>query len=119
MFEEDIQVLERLAERPDCTLNDLLASFLDQLVECTAFVSTLRPDDRGPEHIAAEMRVHALLTEKLATDTSGTFRPGTTARDLLLAIALIAALLTKVPEPMRRGVADDAWQLLLSGLRKR
>ncbi|WP_216905448.1 TetR/AcrR family transcriptional regulator [Nocardia noduli] len=117
VFDEDIRNLEKIASRPDCTLDELLTAYLDQLVECTAFVSTLRPDHRTPAHAAAELRAHTLLADKLATDTSHTFRPGTAARDLLLAIGLIAALLTKTAEPMRRAAADEAWQLLLHGLR--
>lgn len=117
VLDEDIRVLEQLAEQPDCTLNELLSSFLDQLVDCTAFVSALRPDQRDPVHTAAALRANALLEDKLAADTTGMFRPGTTARELFLAIGLIAALLTKTPRPMRRAVADESWQLLLRGLR--
>ncbi|WP_405182395.1 TetR/AcrR family transcriptional regulator [Nocardia sp. NBC_01377] len=117
VFEEDIRALEKVAYRKDSSLRELLATFLDQLVECTAFVATLRPDDSDPAHASFALTVSELLTDKLAADTSGAFRPGTTARQLMLAIGLVAALLTKTPEPMRRAVADEAWQLLMDGLR--
>ncbi|WP_157978954.1 MULTISPECIES: TetR/AcrR family transcriptional regulator [Nocardia] len=117
VFEEDIRALEQVAYRKDSSLRELLARFLDQLVECTAFVATLRPDDSDPVHASFALTVSELLTDKLAADTSGTFRPGTSARQLMLAIGLVAALLTKTPEPMRRAVADEAWELLMDGLR--
>lgn len=116
VFDEDIQVLERIAARPDCTLEDLLAAMFDQLVECTAFVSTLRPDRVDPAHVAAESRVRALLAAKLA-DGANTFRPGTTPDDLLLAVGLVAALLTKTAASRRRAVADESWKLIQCGLK--
>jgi AcrR family transcriptional regulator len=117
VFDEDIEALEKFASRPGCTLEELLAEFLDQLVDCIAFVATLRPDDHDPAQAAAVTRMHAMITDKLGTDAGGTYRPGATARDFLLAIALVAALLTRTAQPLRRAVADEAWELLMNGLR--
>lgn len=117
VFDEDMGTLEALAARPDCTLAELLDAFLDQLVDCTAFVSILRPDRNDPVQAAAGTRAHDVLAEKLAADTTGMFRPGITARQLVLAVGLVAAILTKTAEPSRRAIADEAWQLLLDGLR--
>lgn len=116
VFDEDIQVLERIAARPGCTLDDLLTAVIDQLVECTAFVATLRPDRVDPAHAAAESRVRALLAAASA-DGAHSFRPDATTHDLLLAIGLVAALLTKTPAPRRRVVADESWELIQRGLR--
>lgn len=116
VFDEDIAALEVIADR-GTTLAELLAAVLDQLVACTAFVSTIRPGEFGLVHVAAEQRMRAVLESALAADTVATFRAGTTAEDLLLAIGLVAALLTKTDEPMRRTVADTAWRLIVDGLR--
>lgn len=117
VFDQDIEALEKLAADPDCSLDEFLAAFLDSLVDCTAFLSNLRYDQRDPDQAASSQRVHGLLAAKLATDTGDTLRPGTTADDLLLAIGLIAALLTKTAEPLRRAVADASWHLVMRGLR--
>ncbi len=117
VLDEDIAALEELAADPDGTLERVLAAFLDQLVDCTAFVATLRPDIRDPAHSALRRRVEALLADKLAADSSGMFDPGVTVDQVVLAIALVASLLTKTAEPARRAVADRAWRLLLDGLR--
>ncbi|MGW4364494.1 TetR/AcrR family transcriptional regulator [Nocardia takedensis] len=116
VFDEDIAVLEELAARPGCTLDQLLAAFLDQLVACTAFVATIRPDDHDPAHAAAVHRVRTLLDNRLTADPTHTLHPDTTAENLLLALGLVAALLTKTAEPLRRSVADEAWRLLRHGL---
>lgn len=116
VIEQNVEALEKIAARPDCTLDDLLAAVLDQLVECSAFVDARRPGDHhDPGHAATALRFRALLEEKLGT--GHTFRPGTTAGELVLAVGLVSALLTKTAAPLRRTVAADAWQLLTIGLR--
>ncbi|WP_280240740.1 helix-turn-helix domain-containing protein [Nocardia abscessus] len=74
VFEQDLEAIEKVAAHPDCTLESLLAAFLDQLVECTAFVDARRPDEHEPAHAAVALRVDELLTQKLEKVSPHTLR---------------------------------------------
>lgn len=116
VFDEDVRALEARASRPGCTLEELLTAVIDSLVDSTAFVAALRPGDSGDLHAEALDRINALLAQALASDTSGFLRSDVTNTQVVLALALIAALLTRTPGPLRRSVANESWLLLRRGL---
>ncbi|WP_216897510.1 TetR/AcrR family transcriptional regulator [Nocardia alni] len=115
LLEQDLEHLEALVAEPECTLDVLLARILDQLVGCAGLVATLAPDSE--DVAASHARMHTLVADKLATGDHGSLGSDITADRLMLALALIGGLLTKTPERRRRRVAENSWQLLLSGLR--
>ncbi|MFC8529303.1 TetR/AcrR family transcriptional regulator [Nocardia sp. NPDC057227] len=114
LFDEDVAELEQLVAQPGCTLESLLDTIIGQTVECAGLLSTLQPD--SPELAVTHRRMRELIDRKLADDGHGPFAPGVTADRLMLALALVAGLLTKTPHRQRPEVARDGWRLLLEGL---
>ena len=116
VFDEDVRALEARASRPGCTLEELLTAVIDSLVDATAFVATMRPGDTTDLHAEAVQRTTSLLEQALERDTSGFLRSDVTVTQVLLALSLIASLLTRTPGPLRRSVANESWMLLRRGL---
>lgn len=123
VFDEFITDLEQLGGSPDSTLDDVLAQVIDQLPTSAGFISALSPSSTSPDHphpglVEISMRFTELLAGKLAhADTRGTIAAATTPDQIMMAIALLAALLIKTDVSRRPAVAAQAWTLLLQGLR--
>ncbi|MBP2194007.1 AcrR family transcriptional regulator [Nocardia goodfellowii] len=124
VFGEQISDLEELGANPQSTIDEILDLIIDQLPVSAALVSTLTPapifasDTADPGLSAIGDRLSALLAAKLASPrTRGTIHPETTPEQVFLAIALVAALLTKTASPLRPAIAAQCWQVLLQGLR--
>jgi AcrR family transcriptional regulator len=124
VFGEYIRDLEELGARPESTLDEILDLVIDQLPISATLVSNLTPapglgqkiPDPGLSGISE--RLSKLLAAKLdAYATRGTIHPDTTSEQIFLAIAAVAALLTKTEPPMRTAIAKQCWQVLLQGLR--
>ncbi|MEV0709624.1 TetR/AcrR family transcriptional regulator [Nocardia aurea] len=124
VFGDYIHDLEELGARPESTLDQILDLIIEQLPISATLVSALTPDpiyeatNPDPSLSAIGDRLSTLLATKLVDPrTRGTIHPDTTAKQLFLAIALIAALLAKTAPPSRPTTAAQCWQVLLQGLR--
>jgi AcrR family transcriptional regulator len=113
VFDDNIVGLEALAADPDATLDDILDEVIDQVTTSIAFIEAISPVTNDPQLIAMGERVRNMLAGKL--DRS--IRAGVTADELMLALTMVAALLSRTDEPSRPEVASRAWALLQRGLR--
>lgn len=119
VFEENIAVVEELALRPESTLDDVLDALVEQVTTSTAFIAMVRPIGTDDPRI---IEVSGRLTELLAGKLDGARRDGAVhadvdAGDVVLALAMFAAILIEADEPTRREVAARAWWMLRRGLR--
>ncbi|MFC4604159.1 TetR/AcrR family transcriptional regulator [Rhodococcus kronopolitis] len=119
VFEDNIAVVEELAIRPESTLDDVLDALVEQVTVSTAFIAMVRPigtDD--PRILEVSTRLTELLESKLdSARRDGAFHADVDAGDVVLALAMFAAILIEVDEPTRREVAARAWWMLRRGLR--
>lgn len=119
VFEDSVATLEALAAEQDTTLDDVLSLLTEQTIVSTAFidmvsVSALHPD---PRLVQVRDRVRDLLSAPLAAEQlAGRVRAGLTADDLVLAVGMLAGILSKTPAPDRRETAARAWTLLRAGI---
>ncbi len=118
VFEENILEVEELAADPDSTVDDVLAVIVDQLTLSAAFISMFDPtgtDD--PRLLEVSGRLIELVAHKLADPAQrGTIRADVTASEVVLAVAMLAGILTKADVQAKREVARQAWGLLERGL---
>ncbi|MFD9547914.1 TetR/AcrR family transcriptional regulator [Nocardia salmonicida] len=124
VFGDYIRDLEKLGAQAESTLDEILDLVIEQLPVSAALVSTLTANptfadsDPDPGLSAIGNRLSTLLATKLSSpETRGTIHPDTTAEQLFLAIALVAALLTKTAPALRPATAAQSWQILRRGLR--
>jgi AcrR family transcriptional regulator len=119
VFEDNISDLETVAAQPESTLDAVLSLMIDQLVDSIALIEMIDPVTTDPRLVALNMRMKNLFMGKLdIARAAGVIRRDVTTDDLLLALAMLAALLARTDVSSRRDVAARAWALLLEGLRK-
>ena len=114
VFADNVAELEALAERPDTTLDRMLARITDQTIASIAFVEIITPVTSDVRLGQVTQRMRMVVAKMLDRAVrAGTVRPTLRAEDVLLAIGMVAALLAKTPSTDRRTTADAAWELLL------
>lgn len=108
VFDENITALEELAARSDTTLADLFDSVAEQVIDSTALIDLIVSElDERAEHLDTRMR--AVAAELLARDqASGRFGHHVEPADVMLAISMMALMLSKAPEAERAGAAARA-----------
>lgn len=118
IFDENLAEIESLAAGPSVNLDILLDAVVDQVADSVAFISLMNPvttDDRrftGPG-----WRIIQLIVDRLEDPSlRGSLRADMSAADVLLALSMLSATLTKTEPGQRRVVARDAWKLLTRGL---
>ncbi|GIH98400.1 TetR/AcrR family transcriptional regulator [Planobispora takensis] len=118
VFEDSVADLEALAARPGTTLDDVLNLITEQTVASTAFITMVsvppRPDPRIVEVRDRVARVlESVLPEARRT---GRVRADITAEDLVLAVGMVAVLLSNLPASERTETTDRMWKLLRHGI---
>ncbi|MEW9551918.1 TetR/AcrR family transcriptional regulator [Nonomuraea sp. NPDC050783] len=119
VFEDSIAELEALAARPGTTLEEVLALVTEQTIASTTFIRLLSmPPQPDPRILGLRERVGRLLEAGLAeAQRTGRVRPEVTTGDLLLAIGMLALLLTELPtEAERTRAAGRIWRMLRQGI---
>ncbi|MBH0776572.1 helix-turn-helix domain-containing protein [Nocardia bovistercoris] len=118
VFEENIVEVETVAGDTGSTVDDVLAVIVDQLTTSAAFIAMFDPtgtDD--PRLLEVSLRLITLLGRKLEDPRQrGAIRPDVTASDVLIAVAMLAAVMVKTDVQSKRRVAAQAWALLERGL---
>ena len=117
VFDDNIIAIEEVAQRPAATAEDLLDFIVDQIAVSAGFIATIDPtgfDD--PRLFAVSGRVVDLIAGKLE-QRRGSLRADLGAEDVVMALAMLAAILIKTPLPDRKDTARRAWALLMRGLR--
>lgn len=115
VFDENMEQIESLAARPEATLRDL-ADLVTHQTEGTAAFILMIAAAGGDERVATfERRLRELFASKwdARQDFLG---PDATVDDVMLAIGMIAGLVTQVPKADRHASAEAAWTLLRRGL---
>ncbi|WP_040698676.1 helix-turn-helix domain-containing protein [Nocardia vinacea] len=119
VFEENIVELEVLAADPATTVGDVLALIVDQLNASAAFIAMIYPSNTEDEQLlGAAWRLLGLIAQKLDDPRQrGDIRADVTAMDVVLAVAMLAALLAKTAPESRQATSRQAWAILERGLR--
>ena len=116
LFEEQVSTVEEVARDPDVTLADLLGLVTRHAIESVVSidVATAAPERRpDPRLVDLRERTAVVLGSRLERALAdGEVRPGTTVDDVLLAVEMVAAALTRRPAADREAYASRAWQLL-------
>nr|WP_221474389.1 TetR/AcrR family transcriptional regulator [Planomonospora venezuelensis] len=119
VFEDSIAELEALAARPGTTLEEVLALVTEQTVASTTFIRLVTvPPQPDPRILRLRERVGMLLEAGLAeAQRAGRVRAQVTTDDLLLAIGMLALLLTEIPVASERTeAARRIWRMLRHGI---
>ncbi|MGW5228300.1 TetR/AcrR family transcriptional regulator [Nocardia niigatensis] len=118
VFDENFAEVEALAADPDVNLKELLTFIVDQLTDSAAFIVMLDPVSTNDERLAeTAARMLALITTKLDDPHQrGPIRGSMTASDIIMALAMLAAVLVKTEPRDRKAVGQHAWKLLAHGL---
>ncbi len=118
VFDDNVVAIEEVARRSTTTAEDLLDFIVDQIAESAGFVATIDPtgfDD--PRLFEVSGRLVNLIAGKLE-QRRASLRADLGADDVVMALAMLAAILIKTPLPARKATARRAWMLLMRGLRE-
>jgi len=117
VFEENIVEVETIAADPGTTVEDVLRVIIDQIAASAAFIAMLNPSSDDPRIFEPAFRLLTLLGEKLADPAQrGGIRPGIEATDLVLAVGMVAGVLSRTDAASRQYTAEHAWSLLMHGM---
>ncbi|GIH80548.1 TetR family transcriptional regulator [Planobispora longispora] len=117
VFEDGVRELEALAAEPGATLDAMLALMTEQMIASTAFVDMVSVSPADPRILRLGDHVAGLLDGLLAeARRAGRIRADLTAGDLMLAVGMVAGILSKKPAADRREAAELAWKLLRGGI---
>ncbi len=118
VFDENIVEVEALAADPATTLDDVLSVIVDQITTSAAFIAMLDPtatDD--PRLLEVSVRLATLLGRKLDDPAQrGRLHPDLGAGEVVMALSMLAAVVTKAGPQVKREVAAQAWKVLDRGL---
>ncbi len=116
-FEENVSLLEDLAQQPDSTLDDCLNLITEQAITSAAFTDMLTGHADDPRVSPVADRVTAVLARKLpAAQAAGRYGRHVRPDDLLMSIGMVSGLIAKTPRDIRRQTAGRAWELLRRAL---
>lgn len=114
VFDENMQEIEQFAQRPEVTLRDI-ADLITHQTEGIAPLIGLADGDERLGALESRLRAaiapkwsHAKLTNDIGADTS--------IDQFMMAIGMVAAVITRVPASERHVAATAAWDLLRPGL---
>ncbi|UGT60473.1 TetR/AcrR family transcriptional regulator [Nocardia asteroides] len=120
VFDENIAEVEALAADPETRVDTVLEVIVEQITASAAFVAMLRPTGSEPRLLAVAQRFDALIAKKLADPAQrGDLDPALDAADVVLAVAMLANVLSESDPAARGEIAQRAWRLLRRGLAPR
>jgi AcrR family transcriptional regulator len=109
VFDENIAELEAVAAKPDTTLEDFFDVVTDQAIGSTALIDLFMSDPKDPrtEHLAT--RVTAVAGAVLSREQAGgRISRDVTVDDIVLAISMLASVLTRTDPGERVRTAGQA-----------
>lgn len=108
VFDDNITALEELAERSDSTLAELFDSVAQQVIASTALIDMIISErDERAAHLATRMT--AVAAALLARDQEhGRIATSVEPADVMLAIGMLASLLSRTPMDERLEAAARA-----------
>lgn len=117
VFEENIIEVEKIAADPSTTVEDVLKVIIDQITASAAFIAMLNPSSDDPRIFEPAFRLLTRVGDKLADPVQrGGIRAGIEATDIVLAVGMVAGVLTRTDAGSRQYTAEHAWSLLLHGI---
>ena len=106
VFDDNITALEELAKRPESTLVNLFDSVAEQVIASAALIDMIISErDERAEHLATRMTAVAaalLARDQKQERIAETVEPA----DVMLAIGMLASLLSRTPEDEREESAS-------------
>lgn len=117
VFEANVAGLEEMAADDNTDLDDLIEYLTEKSIDSVAFVDVMSSaaDDRRLSRLVE--RVFACLSVKVeGAHRAETMRSSMDENDVLMAVGMVANLLTRTPAGERRETADAAWSLMRQGL---
>ena len=113
VFDENIDDLEATIAPPEATLDDLLDAIIGQVVVSTALIDLMwrNQDDERVTHLSDRL---ARIAETVLTREQAAGRIGehVEVADVLLAITMLADVISRADAAERSDVARRAWSLL-------
>jgi AcrR family transcriptional regulator len=114
VFDENMSEIEAAASRPDTTVRELADLITHQTEGIAALIGITDGDARLGD---LETRLREALAPKWEdAQRSGVVGNGASLDELMMAIAMVAAVVTHASEGDRHKVASAAWDLLRPGL---
>ena len=118
VFDENIGDLEVAVDDPGTTLDDLLTLVLEQALVSTALIDTItaHPHDDRVAHLSERLGV---LVERVVAREKSAGRLGghVDVEDVVLAISMLAGVLTRSEPADRSAVGRRAWALFHAAFR--
>jgi AcrR family transcriptional regulator len=113
VFDENIEELERIAERRDSTLDELLGSIIAQALVSTAMIDMITANLEDPRVQHLKTRTEGVVGIIVQRDrVAGRIGDGVETADVLLAISMLAGVVARMAPAQRDAVARRAWSLL-------
>jgi AcrR family transcriptional regulator len=115
VFDENIEELEALAERPESSLDDLLGLIIEQALVSKALIDLITADIDDPRVAHLGARVQDVVDTLVARDRqAGLLAAHVTGADVMLAVSMLAGVLGWTPADRRPDAARRAWALFHS-----
>lgn len=112
VFDENLEELERIAERRDSTLDELLGSIIAQALVSTAMIDMITADLDDPRVQHLETRIEGVVGIIVQRErVAGRIGDSVETADVLLAISMLAGVVARTPADRRDAVARRAWSL--------
>ena len=112
VFDENIGELEKIAERGDSTLDDLLDAIIAQALVSTAMIDMITADLDDPRVLHLETRIEDVVDTVVQRErAAGRLGREVETTDVLLAISMLAGVVARTPSDRRDAVARRAWSL--------
>ncbi|MWB97195.1 TetR family transcriptional regulator [Agromyces seonyuensis] len=117
VFDENLADLEAFIADPDRTLDDLFAKLISQSIAHSSLIDFMMRERADDAVVDLGGRLRTIV--ELAVEherAAGRLASAASTDDVLLAVSLIAALVSRTPPADRRAVAERAWALLHAGM---
>lgn len=115
VFDENMEQIEALAARPGSTLREVADLVTHQTEGTAAFIQMATDPTADARLLSFESRLREIFAAKWDTDDD-LIGPAATLDDLMLAVGMIAGVVTQAPRERRHEAAEASWALLRRGL---
>lgn len=120
VFDQNMAQVEELAARPDSRLRDVTDLITHQIEGIAAVIDRYAHGEPSDEQRELTRRLrHALAPVRERAIAAGELREDTEVEDLMLAVAMVAGVVTAAPPDDRHQRATAAWGVLMGGLAPR
>ncbi|GAA1447439.1 TetR/AcrR family transcriptional regulator [Leifsonia poae] len=116
VFDDNITDLEALRDRPDARMSDLFDEISEQAIASTALIDMISTERHDPRAEELGARVSAVVDAVLVRDQdAGRIRASVTGGDVMLAVSMLAFLLSRTDHDERPAIAERARRIFREG----